>query len=529
MSRVSLDCVVRGGHVVDGTGVPAFAADVGVAGGRIVAVGDLGAVDARRVLDAAGHLVVPGFIDIHSHSDFTLLVDSRAQSAIAQGVTTEVIGNCGHGCAPIANPELVRSNVYGYGPHVPMSWATTAEYFDRLAAARPAVNVAALVPNGNLRLGAVGLADRPATPDERRRMEWLLREGLEAGAFGFSSGLEYPIERGCSEEELTELGRIVGKMGRLYATHTRNREVHAIAAIEEAMRVAAAAEVRLQISHILPRRGGPPRAGERALAAVDGARARGVDVAFDSHTRLYGITTLSSALPPELLDGGQAAMAARLRDRASREALKRHESIITSFGLGGWDRVFLFKSEQRPDLAGKSFLELAGGGDPLDAVFDVLLASISDPHEPMVICHSYEEDDLELVLRHPSGTVGSDATALCPDGPLAGSTFLGAYTWAAWFFRWTVRERRIFGPEEAVHVLTGRTAERVRLRNRGRIAVGTWADLVVLDPGQFGEQGTLQAPNQLAQGVLHVLVNGKVTMEDGKFTGEHGGAVLRCV
>ncbi|HEY7037122.1 MAG TPA: D-aminoacylase [Thermomicrobiales bacterium] len=522
------DLIIRNGTLVDGTGAPPRRADLGIAGNRIAAIGDLAAQTAAISLDAEGKVVAPGFVDIHSHSDFTLLVDPRAQSSIAQGVTTEVIGNCGHGCAPIARADQVTGNIYGYLPGFPLDWATTASYLERLEQAHPAVNVVPLVPNGNLRLATLGLDDRPATPDERREMASLLEEGLEAGAFGFSTGLEYPSERATTEEETVCLCRVVARRGGIYTTHTRNRDVHAVAAIEEAVRVATTAGVPLQVSHLIPRRGGPPDTLERAIAVVDRARSHGLDVAFDAHTRLHGITNLSAALPSWALAGGPPALAARLRDPAVRDRLRRHESIISSFGLGGWDRVFLFRSERRPDLVGKSFAEIAGpGGDPFDAVFDVLLAEAADPHAPMVVCLSYEEDELLFAYCHGLCTIGSDATALATDGPLAGSTFLGAYTWAAWFFRRFVRERAAFTLEAAIQKLADAPARRFGLADRGRLAEGCRADVVVFDPATFAEQGTLDAPNRPATGMDHVVVNGVVTLQNGEATGDRGGEVLR--
>ena len=522
------DLVVRGGTVFDGSGRPGRRADIGLEGDRIAAVGDLASVRGREELEADDLAVCPGFIDVHSHSDFTLLVDPRGQSQVAQGVTTEVVGNCGHGCAPIADPSLVIGNIYGYLPHVDMKWRSVDGYLRRLEEARPAVNVATLVPNGNLRLAAVGLQDRPARADELARMVRLLEEGLEQGAFGFSSGLEYPAERACSEEELTELCRAVARRGGLYATHTRNRDVAAVEAIEEGIRVARGSGARLQVSHIIPRRAGDDRSWQEAIEAVDQARANGLDVAFDSHTRLHGITNLSTALPPDVLDRPPRELAARLRDPTVRRELKRYPSLISSFGLGGWERVFLFSSAAHPEWVRRSLAELAPpGGDALDAVYDILADEVEDIHSVMCICHSYEEDWLRTTFRHPLCMPGSDATALCTDGPLAGSTFLGAYTWAAWYLRRLVRECGDLSLGEAVRRLTALPAERVGLRGRGHIEKGFWADLVVFDPASVAERGTLEDPNQLAVGVRHVVVNGQVTMKDGRFTGQRAGRVLR--
>jgi N-acyl-D-aspartate/D-glutamate deacylase len=523
-----VDLMVRGGTVVDGTGNPRYRADVGVTSGTIVGMGDLSTIRAARVLDASHLLVAPGLIDIHSHSDFTLLVDARAQSSIGQGVTTEVIGNCGHGCAPITDAAWFRSNIYGYTSGVEMNWHTVGEYLQRLEDARPAVNVAMLVPNGNLRLSVIGMAERPAALHEVRQMVRLLEAGLRAGAFGFSTGLEYPAERACSEAEVSALCRVVAETGGLYATHTRNRDVGALEAIEEAVRTAEATDVRLQISHIIPRRAGVPDAPARALALVDEARARGVDVEFDAHTRLHGITNLSTCLPPWALAEDHPGLAASLRDPRARAKMKEYPSIISSFARGGWDRIFLFKSDRCADRVGKSIPELAGPGqDPWDAIYDILLAEIADVHAPLCVCQAYDEDDLAVTYRHPVCTIGSDATALGVDGPLAASTFLGAFTWAAWFFRRFVREKAVFTIEEAVHKLSALPAKRLGLSKRGYIGEGARADLVVFDPGRFEDRGTLQSPNQLARGIVHVVVNGCVAFENGRFTDVRGGEVLR--
>ena len=328
---------MRGGRLVDGTGRPGVPGDIGIAGDHIVAIGDLQACTASWELDARDCIVTPGFIDIHSHSDFTLLVDPRAQSQIAQGVTTEVVGNCGHGCAPIADPGLVTGNIYGYTPAVPLTWRTQAAYLERLEEAGPAVNVATLVPNGNLRLATVGLEDRPARADEVRQMAYLLEQGLEEGAFGYSTGLEYATERSCSEEEIGALCRVLARHGGLYATHVRNRDTQAGQAIAEALRTAAAAGVPRQISQHHPPTCRQEDAWRRALSLVDAARADGLDVAFDAHTRLHGTTNLSMILPPEVLVMPPEELAVRLRDPQVRARIRQypeHRQRLGRWGLG---------------------------------------------------------------------------------------------------------------------------------------------------------------------------------------------------
>ena len=350
-----LDLVIHGGAIANGTGSPRFKADVGIENGVIVVIGNLADAISAHKLDAAESIVAPGFIDIHSHSDFTLLVDSRAQSSISQGVTTELIGNCGHGCAPITEPDRFTGNIYGYTPEVEIDWETMAEYLDKLEAARPAVNVATLVPNGNLRLAVVDELDRPSTPQEVSTMGRLLEESFEAGAFGYSTGLESDVESACSEVEAAQLSRIVARAGGLYATHERDKGLRAVEAVEEAVRVAQASGVRLQVSHIIPRRGSPPGSVERVMDVVQNAQDRGMDVEFDAHTRLYGITKLSDVLPAWAFEGGPEKLAARLRDSTTRAEFRGTDSLVSNHEIIGWDRVFLYLSHGRPEMAGKSF------------------------------------------------------------------------------------------------------------------------------------------------------------------------------
>ena len=517
--------LVRGGTVVDGTNATPFTADILVRGDHISDVGHFDSVDDADILDATGYVVSPGFIDIHSHSDFTLIVDPRAISSITQGVTTEVIGNCGYGCALVANPVLAPAAIYGFRADYPISWSRVGGYLAQLEQASPAVNVVTLVPNGQLRLATVGLSAKPAGSGELKAMTELLQEGLEEGAFGYSTGLEYPTEIGASEDEVTELCRVVARRGGFYATHTRNRDSGAVAAVSEALRTAKRAGVRLQISHITPRTG--QRATESIIDLVDRARDRGADVGFDMHTRLFGITHLKAILPPPILAGHPTEVATRLRDPSVRAEMKRFPNIVSSFG--DWSRVILFDDIGLPDVSRHSMADIAAGmgKEPLECAYDLLLAESDEIQRPMVLLLSYSEDLLRFTYRHAACCIGSDATALAPDGPLANSSFHGAYSWASWFFRRMVRESKTFTCEEAIHKLTGLPAATIGVTDRGVIRKGHRADIVVFDPGVFGDRATMFEPNQVAVGMVHVIVNGVVAMRDGALTGERGGRVLR--
>jgi len=514
-----IDLVIRGGTVLDGTDASPRVADVGIDNGRIAAIGKLPA--NGPALDATGLTVAPGFIDIHSHSDYTLLVDPRAVSAIAQGVTLEVIGNCGFGCAPIRDPQMAAPNIYGFDGSVPLKWTGVGQYLERLEAAKPALNVITLVPNGQLRRATLGVADRAANVDELAKMKRLLQEGLDDGAWGYSTGLEYPAERGAPDEELTELCKVLAKRGGLYASHTRRRDAGAVSAIDEAIRVGEKAGAQIQISHLLPRK---TDEGEdyQSLELIDQAASRGLDIAFDMHTRLYGTTFLNTVVPLWAQDD----LAHHLGSRESRRRMREYKSIVAG---GGWERVVLLDHPKFPQYSRKSFGDLARaeGRDAHDIAFDILQADLDQLNRAMVIIHAYTPDQQALMFSHGLCMPGSDATTLAPDGPLASSVFHGAYTWASWYFHFMVHERKLLTPGEAVQRLAQLPAKRLGLRDRGRIAEGYKADIAVFDAERFQATASTFEPNQLARGMRHVVVNGVVTLRDGSLTGSRGGQVIR--
>lgn len=521
---MSLDIVLRGGQVYDGLGNPPVQADVGIKDDRIEVVGR---IDDRGVeeIDTDGLIVSPGFIDIHSHSDFTLLVDPRARSAIHQGVTTEVVGNCGFGCFPIHDPALAAGSIYGVSKDVEIDWTTAAGYLARLEEARPAVNVLTLVPNSQLRLSTVGMSDKAASTDAIAAMERELEAALEAGAWGYSTGLEYPSESAATEHELQALCRCAHRRGGLYATHTRDRDGGAVEAVDEAVRCAEATGAKLQISHLLPRSG--HEAGLLCLERVEKARDRGIDVAFDMHTRRFGTTYLSAALPAWARTGDAGAIAARLADPAQRDRMRNHRSILSAGG--DWGRVVLLDSPRWPEYARKDISAIASerGQDAFDAVCDLLAGVVDDLSVLMVIIHAYSAEQQHEIFAHSLCTPASDATTLAPDGPLAGSAFHGAYTWASWFFREMVVRTGRLKPEEAIRKLTSQQAGRIGLANHGLLSRGARADVVAFDPDEFAPQGTTFVPNRLATGMKYVIVNGVVTLREGELTGQRAGQVIR--
>jgi N-acyl-D-aspartate/D-glutamate deacylase len=295
--------------------------------------------------------------------------------------------------------------------------------------------------------------------------------------------------------------------------------------VAEAIRVARAAQARLQVSHLVPRNG--IEESRRSMEIVEDARGVGLDVEFDMHTRLYGLTHLYAALPPWVLAEDAARQAELLRDPAARDRMRPHRSILSAGG--DWGRIVLLDNPFWPEYARRDVASVAAerGQEPLDAVYDLLLGAVEAPHRLMVIIHAYTEEEQREAFAHPLCVPGSDATTLAPDGPLADSWFHGAYTWASWFYRFMVRDERLLTPAQAVHKLTAQPAARIGLSDRGTLTPGSRADVTVFDGAAFAERGTTFEPNRLAAGVRHVFVNGVHTLRDGGLTGERGGRVLR--
>ena len=530
---MTLDTLIRGGRVVDGRGGPSVIADVGIRDGRIAAVepaGALAAEEAATVVDATGLVVAPGFVDIHSHADVTILADPRARSAVAQGVTTIVVGNCGHSPAPLPIPAALPDLTFGYLDGLPARWIDFAGYLDALDAARPAVNVASLAGHNAIRVAALGMSPREASGPELEGMVAEVDRAMDAGAFGLSSGLEYPLGARATTDELVRLARAVARRDGLYAIHTRDRDFHAVDAFDEAFAIAERSGAATQISHIAPRRGAPAGALVDVLERIDRRRAEGLDVACDQHTRHHGITKLVTMLPPSASAVGTDELLRQLRDPAARAGFHDFREPIHKLGLmGEWDRLMLFEAPESPDLVGKDFATIARerGRKPLDAIMDILLEAGEDAPNVLFVGLVQTQEDLDLAFASATCVPESDATTLSPDGPLAHQRFLGAYTWAAFYLGCIVRDRSILTLEEGVRRLTAMAAERVGLPGRGVLAPGAWADITIFDPDEVHDRGTLAEPNAFPVGIWEVFVNGLSAFDGGNFAEKRSGAVIR--
>lgn len=536
-----MDLVIRDAEVVDGTAGPSYRADVGIEGGRITTVLKEGAAAgclrpvARRVLDAEGLVLAPGFIDMHAHSDLALLRDPEHTAKAAQGVTLEVIGQDGLSYAPVDDRTLaeVRRAITGwngYGEDIDFDWRSVGEYLDRLdhgfGGEGIAVNAAYLIPQGTVRMLAVGWEDRPATDRELDRMRRLVADGLREGAVGMSSGLTYTPGMYAPDTELTELCRVVAAHGGYYCPHHRSYGAGALEAYEEMVALTRAAGCPLHLAHATMNFGVNEGRAPELLALLDRALAEGADISLDTYPYTPGCTTLVAMLPSWAGEGGPEAVLARLADDATAERIRHHMEVVGADGCHGvpieWDTIEI-SGVTDPALAeyvGSTVRQSADrlGEEPWTTARRLLL---DDRLGATILQHVGHEENVRAIMRHRVHTGGSDGI-LRGDKPhpRAYGTFpqyLGRY----------VRELGVLSLEECVAHLTGRPAARLRLPDRGLVREGYRADLVLFDPATVAAGSTFEAPRTLPAGIPHVLVDGRFVIEDGRRTGVLAGRSVR--
>ncbi|GLF94364.1 N-acyl-D-amino-acid deacylase family protein [Streptomyces yaizuensis] len=532
-----MDLVIRDARVIDGGGGASYRADVGLDGGRIAAIRREGdpALPGARTLDASGLALSPGFIDMHAHSDLALLRDPAHEAKAAQGVTLEVLGQDGLSYAPVDDRTLegVRRAINGWnggGPgddSVDFDWRTVGEYLDRLDRGI-AVNAAYLIPQGTVRMYAVGWDDRPATDTELTRMKQLVAEGLEQGAVGMSSGLTYTPGMYAKDAELTELCRVVAAYDGYYCPHHRSYGAGALEAYEEMVRLTRDAGCALHLAHATMNFGvNKGRAGD-LLTLLDGALADGADISLDTYPYTPGSTTLVAVLPSWAAEGGPDALLARLADDTTAERIRHHLEEIGSDGCHGvameWETIEI-SGVSEPSLAGyvgKTIEQSARerGESPWTTARRLL---IEDRLGSTILQHVGHEENVRQIMRHRVHTGGSDGILQgAKPHPRAYGTFphyLGRYA----------RELGILSLEETVAHLTSRPAARLRLPDRGLVREGYRADLVLFDPETVAAGSTFEAPRTLPTGIPHVLIDGRFVIEDGVRTDVLAGRSVRRV
>ena len=530
------ELVIRDADVVDGSGEPSYRADVVIDGGRIVSIvkeaADAGCQRprARRELDAEGLVLSPGFIDMHAHSDLALLRDPDHSAKAAQGVTLEVLGQDGLSYAPVDDRTLaaVRRAITGWNGHgddIDFDWRSVGEYLDRLDQGI-AVNAAYLIPQGTVRMLAVGWEDREASPEELDRMRQLVAEGMEQGAVGMSSGLTYTPGMYAKDAELTELCRVVASYDGYYCPHHRSYGAGALEAYEEMVALTREAGCSLHLAHATMNFGVNKGRAPELLTLLDEALASGADISLDTYPYTPGCTTLVAMLPSWASEGGPEAILKRLADDDTAERIRHHMEVVGADGCHGvpieWDTIEIagVADPALGDFVGRTVKESAEarGETPWTTARRLMLA---DGLGSTILQHVGHEENVQTIMRHPVHTGGSDGILQgTKPHPRAYGTFpqyLGRY----------VRELGVLSLEECVAHLTSRPAARLRLPDRGLVKEGYRADLVLFDPATVAPGATYENPRTLPVGVPHVFVDGRFVIEDGRRTDVLAGRAVR--
>jgi N-acyl-D-amino-acid deacylase len=540
--------VLANGKILDGCGNPWFLGDLAVRQGRIVEVAPADTLRGQKIVDLEARFVAPGFVDVHTHSDLSILVNRRAESAVRQGVTTHVIGNCGMSPAPVDETHLAEMRRQ-WGrisdqSEVTWEWRTFDQYLRTLQEGGLAINLASLAGHAALRMAVMGLDDRDPTLSELDRMKALLAEAMEAGAFGLSTGLVYPPGCFARTEEIIALCHVVSRYHGLYASHIRGERETILEAVAEAICIGREAGVPVQISHNAPKFGAPCDATAN-LRLVEEARARGQDVTVDNDVHTDLAPPLTGGLPQSIQDSPAAEIVALLQDPQTRRQI-REEIILDrrpAFGPAGllkygqWQRITLLHAPHSQSVVGKTLEAIAHerGQDPFDVYFDLI---VENGHAAEAIFDYIDEANIRLLLRHPAVMICSDGQALALDGFLNDPPpyFPCSYGEFPGVLERYVHDEPVLTLEEAIRKMTSFPAQRFGLMDRGVLRPGAWADIVVFDLERTRDRATNRYPHtypfenyphQYPQGIDYVFVNGVLVVEEERHTGTLPGKVLR--
>ena len=524
-----LNILIQNGLVVDGSGAPRHRADVAIEGDHIVEVGRLEGAQAEVAIDASGCVVTPGFVDMHSHTDFTLPVNPTADSLVHQGITTAVVGQCGASPAPLLDETREQVLAMMESEEAPLPWdrwSTFGSYLGHLRQIGTSINVVPLVGQGTVRSAVMAFAAGPANDEQVARMQAEVVKAMEEGAIGVSTGLIYPPGSYASTEELIAVTRPAGERGGFYFSHIRGEGDTLLEAIAEAIRIGRETGAAVQISHF--KASGRDNWGKssRALELIDQARAEGMDVTADMYPYLAGSTSLSATLPEWAQEGGKEAILKRLGDAETCQKMAADMQSTGSFRITEWDKVLISSSPRNRDYEGCYVADLVAevGKSPYDWVFDVLLETelaVSMVHFVM------SEDNRKLELRHPAMMIGTDGAGRATEGPLAkGVPHPRSYGTCPRVLGHYVREQGVISLEEAIWKMSGFPAQKLRWSDRGLVKKGYKADLVILDPDTVADRATYEAPHQYPVGITHVIVNGELVVHDDSHTRARPGRVL---
>jgi dihydroorotase/N-acyl-D-amino-acid deacylase len=528
------DIVITHGRIIDGTGSPWYSGDIGIRDGKIAAMGQLAEAQSKRTIDAQGKVVAPGFIDMLGQSELSMLVEPRVPSKIFQGITTEITGE-GGSVAPLNDAIIEADHSFYEHYHITPDWRTLSQYFARLEKHGMGINLATFVGATQVRRIVLGDENKQPSPEQLQQMVSLVRDAMRDGAVGVSSALQYAPAPYARTEELIALASEAARWGGIYATHMRSESDGILAAIDETVRIGREAKIPVEIWHL--KAAGKQNWGRmpEIVAKISAARAQGIDIGADTYAYPAWFNGLSAAIPPWAHDGGDAKLIDRLRDPAMRARIRKELLTPSSEWDNEWynlpgPEAILIGVVQNPKLLplqGKTLAEVAKaqGKDPMDALFDLL---IEDNAYTTAASFGMSESDIVLALQQPWVSIDNDSEGTSPDGPLGKDhPHPRAYGAFPRILRKYVREEKKLTLEEALRKFSALPAQRLRLSDRGVLKTGLWADIVIFDPDRVRERSTFENPNQLAEGMDYVLVNGVPVIAEGKMTGSLPGKVLR--
>ena len=536
-----LDIKIINGVIVDGSGSDSYVSDIGIVDDKIVKIGNLSSEEAIKIIDANGKIVSPGFIDMHTHSDMSLVYDRKASSRIYSGVTTDVIGNCGIGVAPVKEEnrqlllDYLGTRIVGSMPvELELPWDSYESYIGHMKENPPAVNVVPLLAQGPIRIFEMGFSKAHPTEEQLQNMIDKTEECMKIGARGLTSGLVYLPGEYTTRQELVELCKVTAKYGGFYATHVRNEGDDVLESVDEAISVAKEAKIHLHVSHLKSLGWRNYGKSKDLLEKIKKAQEEGLEVSFDVYPYIEGMTSLSALMPPWTFEGGVDKMLERIKIDENREKIKRDiiEGIPGWQNFAGscksWDDITIVSVTKEDDawMEGKTITEIANATnrDEFTTVFETL---INENGRVQITPNMMDEEDVDRILCHPESMIGSDSMSLATEGMLAKtSTHPRAFGTHARVLSHYVRERKLISLEDGVKKLTSMPAKILGIKDRGILAEGNYADIVIFDKDLIKDTATYTNPKQYPEGIEVVLVNGKVALEDGKQIDVLNGKIL---
>ncbi|MFA9559630.1 amidohydrolase family protein [Evansella sp. AB-rgal1] len=528
---MKVDTLIKNGFIVDGTGKEGTYGLVAMKDNKILLPRDEDDVVAKEIIDATGSIVSPGFIDIHTHSDLTLLIDSRGASKLSQGVTTEIIGNCGIAptpCPPSRKEYIMESGTLLYAEKIDWGWEDYADYLQRFADGNVSMNIGFYIGHGAIRASVMGFDDRAPTKKEMDQMKKYVAEGMELGAVGLSTGLGYAPGMYADVDEIAELCKVVVDYGGIYSTHIRNEGDQLIESIDEAIAVSRKSRVPLQISHL--KAVGKQNWGKviTAIAHLEDARKEGIDAHYDFYPYTASSTTLSSQLPNWAHEGGWEKLAERLTNPETKK--KMIDSVLYTIEESvGWQSILIasVRSKDLKQYEGKNLDEISKQMNipPAEAMIHLLY---EDKGFVRMIKFSMSDEDVNTVASGKLSMVGSDGYAIATDGPLSsGKPHPRSYGTFPRIFKKYQREEQLFTVEEAVFKMTGSSAQKLKFNKRGFIKDGYYADITIFKPENMDDISSYTEPHQYSKGVEYVFVNGKKAYDGRSFLNPKSGVLLK--